>query len=174
MRDTAITTHGVSKRDYEIKSPADIIRILTECRGVGCNLLLNIGPEADGSIPAYEAASLAIIGRWIRACGASLYEGRPSGLAARGHDFVLEAPDARYYYAHGIEIDKFLTVHKGEFGSGLKTVHGDLPPVKRITWVDNGEELAFSQDRSKGILTFHATRHPYGEQYVVRVARIET
>lgn len=164
---------GVSKRDYEYKSPAEIIRILTECRGMGCNLLLNIGPEADGSIPAYEAASLAIVGRWIRTCGESLYEGRPAQVSVRGRDFVLEAPGGYYYFAHGIEIDKFLTVHKGEYGSGLKTVQGELPPVKRVCWVDNGEELAFSQDRAKGMFTFQATRHPYGEQYVVRVARLE-
>jgi hypothetical protein len=44
--------------------------------------------------------------------------------------------------------------------------------VRDVRWTDNNERLAFSQDVDRGMLTFRATEHPYGEQFVVRVARI--
>ncbi|MBC8041265.1 MAG: alpha-L-fucosidase, partial [Opitutaceae bacterium] len=53
---------GVAAGDYSMKSPAELIRILCECRRFGANLLLNVGPEAGGRLPAYESAALALVG----------------------------------------------------------------------------------------------------------------
>jgi alpha-L-fucosidase len=168
---------GIARNDFSMKSPAELIRILAECRRYGANLLLNIGPDADGALPAYEAASLDIIGRWIKTCGASIYDGRPVNVLCRGDDFVLCTPDgensALYYFAHHIEISGNVHLHHGEPGRGLRTIQGRLPPIARVTWADSGEALAFTQDHAKGIFTFDATAHPYGEQHVVRVARLE-
>jgi alpha-L-fucosidase len=166
---------GVSSRDFSMKSPAEIIRILAECRRYGANLLLNIGPKPGGALPAYEAASLDVVGEWIRICGGSIYEGRPAPVLCRGEDFVLRdrGDGALHYFAHHLEITDNVHLHHGEPGRGLRTIQGELPRIGRLTWVDNGEELAFSQDLARGMLTFDATAHPYGEQRVVRVARLE-
>lgn len=168
---------GIANRDYSMKSPAEIIRILAECRRYGANLLLNVGPTAEGSLPAYEAASLEMIGRWIKTCAASIYAGRPTNMLCRGEDFVLrDSSDdggALYYFAHHIEITGNVHLHDGEPGQGLRTIQGALPRIARVTWTDNDEELTFTQDQAKGIFAFDATAHPYGEQHVVRVARLE-
>lgn len=168
---------GIARNDFSMKSPAELIRVLVECRRYGANLLLNIGPDANGSLPAYEAASLDIIGRWIKICGASIYEGRPANLRCRGEDLVLRSPDAPsaplFYFAHHIEISGNVHLHRGEPGRGLRTIQGQLPLIARVTWADSGEELVFTQDHAKGVFTFDATAHPYGEQHVVRVARLE-
>ena len=170
---------GIARNDFSFKSPAELIRILAECRRHGANLLLNVGPRADGSLPAFEAASLDVIGKWIHTCGRSLYEGRPAKLLCRGEDFVLRGPDpdgrgeAFHYFAHHIEITGNTHLHQGEPGRGLRTIQGDLPSIARVSWTDNGEELRFTQDRAKGMLVFDATPHPYGEQHVIRVARLE-
>ncbi|MGN1309346.1 MAG: alpha-L-fucosidase, partial [Akkermansia sp.] len=42
---------GYCKVDWKLKSPAVIIRQLQECAAKGGNLLLNIGPKADRSVP---------------------------------------------------------------------------------------------------------------------------
>jgi hypothetical protein len=118
-----------------------------------------------------------MIGRWIQTCGESIYEGRPTNMLCRGEDFVLrhqgDGSGTLYYFAHHIEITGNMHLHDGEPGRGLRTIKGSLPNIARVTWTDNGEELAFTQDHAKGIFVFDATAHPYGEQHVVRVARLE-
>jgi alpha-L-fucosidase len=178
MSETINSHWGVTARDFSYKSPADIIHTLACCRRHGANLLLNVGPTAGGSLPAYEAALLEIVGRWVATCGGRwLYAARPTELQARGPDFVLRDGGDYYYFLHHLPIrDAAHTPHvaNGESGSGLRTVGGLRVPVRDIRWTDNNERLTFSQDVNKGMLTFHATEHHYGEQYVVRVARIAT
>jgi alpha-L-fucosidase len=41
------------------------------------NLLLNVGPMADGTIPAPQAARLKAFGAWLRANGEAIYGARP-------------------------------------------------------------------------------------------------
>jgi alpha-L-fucosidase len=57
--------------------PADLlIKKLVECVSKGGNMILNVGPDGDGNIPAQARQILAQIGTWmdrnaasIRACG---------------------------------------------------------------------------------------------------------
>jgi len=163
---------GISSADYSMKSPAEIIRILAECRKYRANLLLNVGPTAEGHLPAYEAASLEIVARWIKECAPCVYEGRPLEVVCRGQDFVLAANEEFFYFAHDLEITDNAHLHAGEPGRGLRTIQGSLPRIERVTWTDNGEELAFWQDVDRGMFTFDATAYPYGEQRVIRVARL--
>lgn len=174
MCETMNSHWGISSTDFSFKTPADIIRTLTACRRYGANLLLNVGPTANGEIPEYEAAALRHVGRWIRQCGASLYEGEPTELVCRGDDFVLRHGQDYYYYAHHLPITNNGHLHVGESGAGLKTIQGQLGTISGIRWVDNGEELSFSQSEALDMLTFHATANPYGSQMVVRVAQIIT
>jgi len=41
------------------------------------NLLLNVGPQADGAIPAPQLARLKAIGDWMRGNGAAIYGSKP-------------------------------------------------------------------------------------------------
>ncbi|OAA57959.1 alpha-L-fucosidase [Niveomyces insectorum RCEF 264] len=53
--------------------PARIVAALVDTVAHNGNLLLDIGPRADGSIVAAEAANLRAAGVWIRAHGEALY-----------------------------------------------------------------------------------------------------
>lgn len=54
-------------------TPQQILRMLLNvARGSG-NLLLNIGPQPDGSVPADAVAPLTTVGRWLRKNGAAVY-----------------------------------------------------------------------------------------------------
>lgn len=56
---------GYQKADDDWKSPKTIVRNLVTCaRGYG-NYLLNIGPEADGSIPPQSVEILSKVGGWM-------------------------------------------------------------------------------------------------------------
>lgn len=68
---------GYTRDDVEIKSPAVIIRQLEECVARGGNLLLNIGPRGDGSIPEALVEVFTRIGAWMRVNGEAVYGSVP-------------------------------------------------------------------------------------------------
>lgn len=55
---------GFKQRDTAWKSPYEVIHIFAEVIGNGGNLLLDIGPRADGSIPEPEMHLLKELGKW--------------------------------------------------------------------------------------------------------------
>lgn len=59
------------------KSGGELIRLLIEVRAKGGNLLLNIGPTADGDVPPEQEARLREIGLWNFVNGEALEAVRP-------------------------------------------------------------------------------------------------
>jgi alpha-L-fucosidase len=55
---------GYQGKDKNYKSPSQVIRIFAECIGMGGNLLLDIGPKPDGTIPEEQVEVLKELGRW--------------------------------------------------------------------------------------------------------------
>lgn len=68
---------GYNRFDLNIKSPATIIRQLQQCAAKGGNLLLNIGPKGDGSVPPYIKDVFLRVGKWMEVNGESIYESTP-------------------------------------------------------------------------------------------------
>ena len=59
------------------KSARDVVRMLVETSAKGGNLLLGVGPDPQGRIPAGAASRLAQIGAWMRVNGEAIYGARP-------------------------------------------------------------------------------------------------
>ncbi len=57
---------GYHASDRNWKRAGDVLGMLLETRKSGGNLLLNVGPKADGTIPAETVAILREAGAWIR------------------------------------------------------------------------------------------------------------
>ena len=70
---TLNTTWGYSKFDQQWKTPAGVIQRLVEIVSKGGNYLLNIGPMADGTVPAPSVAVLEKVGAWMQKNGESIY-----------------------------------------------------------------------------------------------------
>ena len=64
---------GWQPHDHHFKSVDQLIRILADTTGMGGNLLLDIGPRADGTIPRIESDTLKLIGRWLGKNGEAIY-----------------------------------------------------------------------------------------------------
>ncbi|MBO5287677.1 MAG: alpha-L-fucosidase [Clostridia bacterium] len=64
---------GYSQRDTNYKSSANVIRMLAECTSKGGNLILNVGPDARGTIPEKSVEILREVGEWMRLNGESIY-----------------------------------------------------------------------------------------------------
>lgn len=66
-------------RDY--KSARDLVHTLCEVAGRGGNLLLNVSPTADGSLPAEQVERLQAIAAWMSRHAAAIHDTSP-GLEA--------------------------------------------------------------------------------------------
>ncbi|EAG2977530.1 alpha-L-fucosidase, partial [Listeria monocytogenes] len=76
--DTAIARNSwcyTTTLDY--KTTREILQDLIEVVSKNGNLLLNIGPKGDGSIPEKDQAILKEIGAWLDVNGEAIYEAKP-------------------------------------------------------------------------------------------------
>lgn len=73
----AIFTHndswGYSKFDQNFKTPTEIIHLLIDVVSKGGNLMLNVGPKADGTIPEESVKCLKKVGAWLKKNGEAIY-----------------------------------------------------------------------------------------------------
>lgn len=166
---------GIGRSDFRCKSPGELIEFLCSCRKVGANYLLNIGPQADGGVDKLQAATLETVGDWVRLHGEALYDTTPAGIRGAGQDFALRGPDGRlYFFIHDLSIGGSSHVTVGTAGAGPRPFTGVQEPIRSLHWLDSGETLAFSQNRTADLFTFQATPYPYGTDLVVRIAVAET
>ncbi|MHA7862417.1 alpha-L-fucosidase [Tessaracoccus sp. Y36] len=75
-------------------SGAALVRLLVDVVAKNGNLLINVGPRADGTIPELQAASMAALGRWLRSYGDAIYGTRPWLRVGDG--------DVRYTHKAGV------------------------------------------------------------------------
>lgn len=98
---------GYHAGDHHYKSARHVVRNLAECVSKNGNLLLNVGPDAKGTIPAESVRILREVGDWmadnapsIRGCGAaSLPKPEWGRLTQRGNTLyahVLEESTGPY------------------------------------------------------------------------------
>lgn len=64
---------GYKLIDQEYKSTETLIQYLVGAAGKGANLLMNVGPQPNGEIPATALQRLKEIGEWTRANGETIY-----------------------------------------------------------------------------------------------------
>lgn len=162
---------AIGEYDLNYKSPAELITDLCHCRKIGANLLLNIGPLAQGGVDPYQRELLKLIGRWIAKFGEAIYEGKPYEAYSAGDNFILKGDGKLYLFC----------VHPGHKGNVHVTVNGSYngsyafdgvkDTIKNIAWMDNQEQLNFMQQGE--MLTVDFTGQKYGVSYCVRVAVAE-
>ena len=164
---------GYGSGDLNYKSPKELIESLCNCRKVGANYLLNIGPEGQGKVNSYQKELLGLIGRWMDVFGEAVYEGRPYCVQKDGKSFVLKSVDGKrlYIFAYDLGTAGDSNVIVGGKPVGNYAFEGIGEKLSSIEWMDNGEKLDFVQE--KDMLGVHMTQYPYGTSYIVRVARAE-
>lgn len=83
--DTSVSIHswGYAQND-EYRSPRSLVSDLIDIVSKNGNLLLNVGPRADGTIPDEARKVLTGIGAWLKVNGEAIYGTRPWQIFGEG------------------------------------------------------------------------------------------
>jgi alpha-L-fucosidase len=121
---------GYQANDTNYKTPQQIIDIFVDCISMGGNLLLDIGPKADGTIPEEQEHILTELGTWTDKHKEAIY-GTERGI-----------PYGHFYGPTSLSQDStilYLFV-KGN-ANGQITLKGISNKINRIWVVGNGTKL---------------------------------
>ena len=139
---------GFQHDDHNHKSVRQLVRYFTETIGMGGNLLLDVGPREDGTIPEAQAERLEGLGEWIAQHAEAVY-GTVAGLPA-GHHYGPStlAADRRTLYLMCFDPPRETLSVRGlrnrirrvtVLGTGAEVGHrvsGGLHDVPGVTWID--------------------------------------
>lgn len=138
--------------DQNYKSTEELIRLLVRTSGKGANLLLNIGPQPNGELPATALDRLKEMGEWLRANGESIYgttagdlEEQPWGVTTRNGNAI---------YLHILNLDS-------------NTLELPLSCKVKSATVLNGNAVRFKKTKTGVTLTFD--EKPSGTDYIVKL-----
>ncbi len=163
---------GYTARDLSYKSLRSIIEDLCVCRRYGSNFLLNVGPMGSGLLRDLDCAMLDAVGEWTAIYRQALHAPRPclTGIEGKEKDFVLQAGEVWYYFAHDLPMvaDPDVALDTARDLSARFR----LPrPITTAVWLDNGQAVPFEQDENG--ITLQPSPFGYGEHLVVRVAKLQ-
>lgn len=129
---------GYSRRDADYKTPAEVIQNLVRVVGRGGNLLLNVGPNADGIVPEESVQVLDRVGEWLSGNGKSIY----ATASIPNFPYFLPWGDLTYSKEERIlyfHIQKYPLFPYRVLLTGLKT------KVIEVCLLADGKALKFSQ-----------------------------
>ena len=104
---------GFFRNEKIRKSNAEIVSLLTRACAGGYNLMLNVGPDASGAIPAWQKSRLDHLGRWIRRNPDAVHGVRPTD-AARDVNFISGNEYCSLAEKDGVLYAYFLNYPSGE------------------------------------------------------------
>ena len=128
---TTNNTWSYTGREEEYKTPYEIITMFCECLGMGGNMLLNVGPDETGVIPAQQVETLETLGVWVRKHAEAVYgtvRGLPYGYAYH-FSSLNKSRDTLYIYL----------AHIPKEGTSVKGIKNE---IKKITILGNGAECS--------------------------------
>ena len=121
---------GYQPNDKNYKTSDQIIQIFTDCISMGGNLLLDIGPKPDGTLPEEQVSILKELGRWTGKHAEAIY-GTRAGI-----------PKEYFYGPTALSANKeILYLFIKDKPNGPLMIKGLKNQVNRIWVVGNGTKL---------------------------------
>jgi len=129
---------GYKITDLDYKSTKTLIHYLVRAAGRNGNLLLNIGPQPDGKLPATAVERLREMGEWLARYGESIYGTRGGDIPPHGWGVTTRKGDKLYVHVLDLQDDALY-----------------LPLAEKVgeaRCLNNGERVKFDTLRGKGIV----------------------
>jgi alpha-L-fucosidase len=136
----AIFTHndswGYSHFDNNFKSTTEVLHMLVKVAGKGGNLMLNVGPDGRGVIPAESVRVFGEVGQWLKVNGEAIYGTSGSAVGAVSWGAITQRPGQMY----------LLVERRPDNGQLL--IPGFGPKARRASFLASGTDLDFTQQGS--------------------------
>ncbi|MFY0625821.1 MAG: alpha-L-fucosidase [Reichenbachiella sp.] len=157
--------------NWKSKTANTIIDDLIDIVSKNGNLLLNVGPKADGTIPEDQIEVLYELGDWLAANGEAIYGTRPwtiygegptevaTGHHTEGKNKDLTEKDFRFtskadvVYAIAMDYSQTGEYLIESFGSGSEYLNGKK--LKSVVLLANGQEVDFTQSNENLSITLN-------------------
>lgn len=140
---TLNNTWGYGKYDTQWKEPWKLAWMFFTMRHNGGNLLLNVGPMADGTVQEEAASRLRALGRWVKANAAAIYDVTPHPFDYKPQELIAgDAKDPTVVYLLPSRV----------WSRPEKVVRTIGNKVLSVTRVDNGKVFDFVQDEKEHLL----------------------
>ena len=120
--------------DYS--SSEELVHLLIEKTAMGGNLLLNVGPTADGRIPVIMQQRLMDMGKWLNVNGEAIYETHPWTVASKQGDINA------YFTTKGKDLYVICT----KFPDKAIKVKGITKKPSSVTLLGANKTVKFSND----------------------------
>ena len=123
---------GYCATDHYFKPASLLIRKLVECVSKGGNMILNVGPDGDGQIPAQSVAILQEMGAWMEKNAPSIHGCGASSLPKPEYGRITQKGNTLYF-------------HLFENTLGPVPLLGVTPgTVQQIRLLHNGQQIPIS------------------------------
>ena len=153
---------GFAEYDVSFKSLPYMIHELVFCRSQNANLLLNIGPTANGSVRMLDKAMLLETGKWRKYNKGFIYNARYTDIKVE--NAMLLKGEGKTYYAVVETPNGNMMNHYGHQPLVVKLGK----KIKKARWIDTTEKVDIVDEYSFKTLPFE-----YGKSMCYRVAVLE-
>ena len=145
---------GYKITDQNYKSAQTLVRYLAGAAGRGANLLLNIGPQPDGALPAAALERLDSMGRWLRANGETIYGTQAGPVSPRSWGVTTRRGDKIYVHILDWPDEELFVPVRDE-------------RIRRAVRFADKRAVAFSQDKAG--VTLRLGEKPAGADCIVEL-----
>ncbi|MFH6991729.1 alpha-L-fucosidase [Flavobacterium sp. FlaQc-48] len=129
---------GYIKHDMNFKTPEEIIRLLANVASKGGNLMLNVGPDGEGSIPEYSVKFLLETGKWLKKNGESIYATTYGLIPAQPWGVSTSKPGRQYLHVLNRPANGQLLIP--DFKGQISKVYS-LGDKKTVSWTKKGNDI---------------------------------
>jgi alpha-L-fucosidase len=133
--DTMNGSWGYRESDKDFKSATELIHYLVRSAGYSANLLLNVGPTAEGTFQPEVVDRLREMGRWTREFGDSIYGTRGGPMPPQ--DWGVSTQKGNAVYVHILD---------GRAAEALTLPGTSRLDVQRVSLFGTNEAIPFTRE----------------------------
>lgn len=101
---------GYRVKDQNYKSVPTLVRLLVRAAGKGANLLMNIGPQPNGELPALALDRLKGMGEWMNKYGETIYGTTRGGVESSEWGTTTRKGNMLYVHILADKMPSFITL----------------------------------------------------------------
>ena len=157
---------GYKVADQNYKSVEELVQLLVKAVSMNSNLLMNVGPQPDGNLPATAVERLAGMGKWMGIYGDSVYGATASGLPVQDWGVTTRKGNTIYLHVFDPASGK-VSIPLDDY----KPVTGKRPKklkIKSVTAMNGGSALTYQYGKD-GVLTVTLPPAATAPDYVIEV-----